>query len=194
MNKGIVDAPLRDVITEILSKKGMSINGLFKELERKGIKIHRLTLTGYLIALRDMGVLKEQDIKPAKVFSIAPSKKRDFYQIIGEKARNISEENASDICLYVLFRIMNRPIFLRELNRAGVGMPRNYRKVVGDERKKALEIVAGAGITVPRNNSAFVPGDESYEEEFNQIVIDLISESYNIRTLAARPVQQKIID
>ncbi len=194
MNKGIVDTPLKDIITEILGKNGLSINGLSKVLSEKGIKMHRLTLTGYLMAMRDMGILKERDIKPAKVFSVAPSKKRDFYQVIGDKARELNEEEAPDICLYILFRLLNRPIFLRELNRAGVGVPRHYRKVVGDERKKALEIVSQAGITVPRNNSAYIPDGAEYEEEFNQIMIELLSETYGIKNLAGKSVQKKIIE
>ncbi len=194
MGKGIVDSPLKDIITDILGKNGLSINGLYKVLVDKGVKIHRLTLTGYLMAMRDLGILKERDIKPAKVFSVAPSKKSDFYQIIGAKARDIDEEKASDICLYTLYRILNRPIFLRELNRAGVGMPRHYRKVVGEERKMALEIVSKAGISVPRNNSAYVPDGAEYSCAFNQIVTDLITEGYGIKNLTAKPVQKKIID
>ncbi len=193
MKKSIVESPMKDVIIEILGKEGMSINALSKALEGKGVKVHRLFLTGYLVAMKDMGMLKEREIKPAKVFSVQPVSKKDIYQIIGEMARRIDEEDASDICLYSLYRIFNRPIFLRELNRAGVGFPRYGKKIVGEERKKSLELLANAGINVPRNNSAYVPLKE-YEGYFNQIVVDLLVEEYSIKNLVNRSVQQKRID
>ncbi len=193
MKKSIVEVPLKDVIIELLGKEGMSINGLSKVLEKKGIKVHRLFLTGYLVAMKDFGILKEREIKPAKVFSVQPVTKKDIYQIIGEKSRRIDEDEASDICLYSLYRMFNRPIFLRELNRAGVGSPRYGKKIVGEERKKALELLANAGITVPRNNSAYIPAKE-YEDEFNQIIIELLIEEYSIKNLVSKSVQQKRID
>ncbi len=193
MGKGLVDAPLKDVIIELLGKDGMSINSLHKLLEGRGVKLHRLFLTGYLIAMKDMGLLRERDIRPAKVFSVAPMEKKDIYQLIGERAKRINEDDASDICLYTLHRIFNRPIFMRELNRAGVGAPRHGKKVVGDERKKALELLANSGITVPRNNSAFIP-EREYNSEFMQIVTELIVDTYGIKGLVSRAVQQKKID
>ncbi len=193
MGKGLVDAPLKDVIIELLGKDGMSINSLHKRLEGKGIKVHRLFLTGYLIAMKDMGILRERDIRPAKVFSVAPAEKKDIYQLVGERAKRISEDEASDICLYTLHRLFNRPIFMRELNRAGVGAPRHGRKVVGEERKRALELLSSAGIAVPRNNSAFVP-DGDYESEFIQILVELLVDTYGIKGLVNKAVQQKKID
>jgi len=193
MGKGIVDVPLKDMIIELLGKEGMSINALSKMLSEKGINVHRLFLTGYLMAMKDLGLLKERDIKPARVFSVVSSRRKDIYQIIGERAKRINEDYASDICLYTLYRIFNRPIFMRELNRAGVGAPRKGKKVVGEERKRALELLANSNITVPRNNSAFIPGEE-YEQEFIQILVDLFVETHGIKNLISRTVQQKKLD
>ena len=193
MKRDIVERPLKDIIIEILGKDGLSIHSLSEKLTEKNIKIHRLVLTGYLRALRDMGILKERDIKPAKVFSIQQSKKKSIYQLIGEKARIINEEKAADICLYSLYRIFNRPIFLRELNRAGVGMPENGIKVVGKDRQEALKILLNAGFDIPRNNSAFIP-KKRYDEEFAIILTELILDSYNIKNLVNKNIQQMRID
>ena len=189
----IVEKPLKDVIIEIVGRDGKSINEVFKVLEEKGIKKHRLILTGYLMALRDMGILKERIIKPAKVYSISTKKKRTIYQIIGEKARKINEEESSDICLYTLYKIFNRPIFMRELENSGVGSPKNAKKVVGVERKKAIQTLQDSGITIPRNNSAYIPGEE-FEDEFIRIMIELIIDSYNLKNLVNKNVQQMKID
>ncbi|MCD6370703.1 MAG: hypothetical protein J7L63_04330, partial [Thermoplasmata archaeon] len=70
MEKGMLGKPLKDIIIELLGKDGRSINSLAKELEKMGIRKHRLILTGYLQAMADMGILRERIIKPAKVFSV----------------------------------------------------------------------------------------------------------------------------
>jgi hypothetical protein len=180
MGKEIVEKPLKDVIIEILGKDGRSINSLSKELEKRGIKKHRLILTGYLQALTDLGLLRERVIKPAKVYSIQPTKKRTIYQIIGEKARDIDDENASDIALYTLYKLFNRPIFMRELEKCNVGIPQHREKVVGEDRKRALEILMQQGFNVPRNNSAYIP-TKDYNEEYIQILWELVVESYNLK-------------
>ena len=193
MKRDIVEKPLKDIIIEILGKDGLSIHSLSEKLKEMNINMHRLVLTGYLRALRDVGILRERDIKPAKVFSVQQPKKKSIYEIIGEKARDINEENAADICLYSFYRIFNRPIFLRELNRAGVGAPENGRKVVGKERQEALKILINAGFDVPRNNSAFVP-TKRYDEEFAMILTDLIVNNYNVKNLVNKNIQQMRID
>ncbi len=192
MDKGIVGKPLKDMIIDILGKEGLSINSLSKVLQGKGVKVHRLFLTGYLTAMKDFGILREREIRPAKVFSVIDSKKEDIYQIIGKKARDIDEEEAPELCLYALYRIFNRPIFVRELNHAGVGVPRQAKKIVGEERKNALNIVLSAGLAIPKNNSAYVP-EKEYRTEFEQIVIELMWDKYNIKNLVSKNIQQKKI-
>ena len=189
MGKEIVEKPLKDVIIEILGKDGRSINDLYKELEKKGIKKHRLILTGYLQAMADMGILRERIIKPAKVYSVQKKKVRSIYEIVGEKAKEIDEENASDIVLFTLYRLFNRPIFMRELEKARVGVPRQKEKVVGEERKKALEILASQGFYVPRNNSAYIPKEE-HMEEYMRIMWELVVEKYDLKNLVSREQMQ----
>ncbi|HXK36693.1 MAG TPA: hypothetical protein VJ553_03880, partial [Candidatus Paceibacterota bacterium] len=65
------DKDMKALVLEILKKDPMSISGVCRELASKGVKLHRLELTGYLKALADMNVLKEKDILPAKVFSLS---------------------------------------------------------------------------------------------------------------------------
>ena len=189
MGKEIVEKPLKDVIIEILGKDGRSINDLSKELEKKGIKKHRLILTGYLQALADMGILKERYIKPAKLYSVQKKRVRSIYEIIGEKAKEIDEEEASDIVLFTLYKLFNRPIFMRELDKARVGVPRHKEKVVGDERKKSLEILVSQGFHVPRNNSAYIP-TEDYMEEYLRIMWELIVEKYELKNFVNREQMQ----
>jgi hypothetical protein len=189
MGKEIVEKPLKDVIIEILGKDGRSINDLSKELEKKGIKKHRLILTGYLQALADMGILKERYIKPAKVYSVQKKRVRSIYEIIGEKAKEIDEEEASDIVLFSLYKLFNRPIFMMELEKARVGVPRHKEKIVGEERKKALEILTSQGFHIPRNNSAYVP-IQDYMEEYLRIIWELVVDKYDLKNLVNKEQMQ----
>jgi len=181
--------PLKDIIIELLGKDGRSINSLSKELEKMGIRKHRLILTGYLQAMADMGILRERIIKPAKVFSVQLNKKRSIYEIIGEKAKNIDEDKASDITLYTLYRLFKRPIFMRELEKCGVGVPYHKEKIYGDERKKALLQLLHEGMNIPKNNSAYQP-TEKYEEEYIQILSELIVEAYDLKNYVNKEKHQ----
>ncbi|MCD6371078.1 MAG: hypothetical protein J7L63_06260 [Thermoplasmata archaeon] len=189
MEKGMLGKPLKDIIIELLGKDGRSINSLSKELEKMGIRKHRLILTGYLQAMADMGILRERIIKPAKVFSVQPNKKRSIYEIIGEKAKDIDEDKASDIALYTLYRLFKRPIFMRELEKCGVGVPYHKEKIYGDERKKALLQLLNEGMNIPKNNSAYQP-TENYEEEYIQILSELLVEAYDLKNYVNKEKHQ----
>ena len=56
------------IIIECLGKDGKSISALSKDLESRGIKMHRLIITGYLRAMTDLGYLKEREIPPSKIY------------------------------------------------------------------------------------------------------------------------------
>src|SRR5512136_510305 len=74
---------LKELVLEVLKKDQMSISGVCRELNSKGVKLHRLELSGYLKALADMNVLKEKDIRPSKVFSPSASRDLNLYELIG---------------------------------------------------------------------------------------------------------------
>ena len=75
---------LRDLVIEVLKKDPTSISGLARELSGRGVKMHRLELTGYLKALADLDILKQKDIKPAKVFSVSGARERSLYEMVGD--------------------------------------------------------------------------------------------------------------
>ena len=67
-----------------------SITGIHKSLEEKGINMHRLVLTGYLNAMVELGILREREIKPARIFSFAANSKHDIYSIVGSISRLVA--------------------------------------------------------------------------------------------------------
>ena len=139
-SKKLIQQPLKDVIISLLKKDGMSIASLCNKLKTVGINIHRLTLTGYLKAMVDVGILSEREIKPAKVYKVQTGKIKNIYDAIGMKSREFDEKSA-DICLYTLHRLFKRPIFKMELEKCAVNKPIKSKRVFGRERAKALEML-----------------------------------------------------
>lgn len=148
---------LKDIIIEAVSSEERSISSIMKFLEDNGNKVHRLVLTGYLSALVDMGVLKEKDLKPSRIFFYEIPPGQDIYRIVGLIARSISEDATGDLCLDMLYFIFGRPIFLRELERCSSDIPRNYRQVHTDERLRYIEMLQKRGIKIPVNNPLIEP-------------------------------------
>lgn len=60
-------------ILELLADKQLSISGLTRELKAGGVDEHRLILTGYLRALRDLNILQEIEVPPSKIYAMPES-------------------------------------------------------------------------------------------------------------------------
>lgn len=184
---------MRRTIYEILSKEGKSISALSKELEKKGFKLHRLVLTGYLKALADLRHLKECEVPPAKLYIPVKSVEKDIYEIIGEKARLIGSGETSDaIILYSLCRLFKRPIFQEELRRAGVTDKPIGRLATQDEKQEAKKILSQAGWKIPDSMKAFVLEDEKYEEAYEEILRMIVLEDYNAQHMVRETTQLKL--
>jgi hypothetical protein len=86
-------------ILELLADKQLSISGLTRELKAGGVDEHRLILTGYLRALRDLEVLQEIEVPPSKIYSMPESSGDSQY---AEPGASVASENAENI--YALIR------------------------------------------------------------------------------------------
>ena len=67
-------------VMELLNGRRLSISGLTRELKAEGIEEHRLVLTGYLRALRDLELLDEVEV-PLRKFILCLKKQRSFCRI-----------------------------------------------------------------------------------------------------------------
>jgi hypothetical protein len=191
MKKDIALKSLKDQILEILADDGMSITSIIKELENKGNKIHRLVLTGYLYALQDMNILREKDIKPSKVFSVASIKEKSIYDIIGTYVAEHPE--SSDVALYILYKLFKRPILKYELDKCDVGRPSYAEKIFGDGRKETLEIFEKLNISIPKNMPAYIP-KKDYDPEFMDILAMIIIQKYSLYPYFSNKTTQLKID
>lgn len=125
-------------VMELLDGRRLSISGLTRELKAEGIEEHRLVLTGYLRALRDLGLLDEVEVPPSKIYAL-PEKSKDPLSEKGRESRPADSSNPEDLYLifrnqllkidldfripvgvYVISRLFERPCFRRELKLVGI--------------------------------------------------------------------------
>lgn len=184
---------LKELVLEILKKEQMSISGVSRELSAKGVKLHRLELTGYLKALADMNVLKEKDIKPAKVFSASATREKSLYELIGEFSAvhaKTSDERATlaAFCLQKLFR---RAVFDMEVRRCGLEGVVDGRRATQEERSEAKAILTRLGYRVPNSDIPTVV-ERDLTQQFLLVLADVVVERFSARAYQRQTTQTKL--
>lgn len=132
-------------LLELLEGRQLSISGLSRELKAGGIDEHRLILTGYLRALRDLNILAEIEVPPSKIYSLpekveeylpekieepSPEKGKerkhsegdseDVYSIFKSQLLKIDLDLRIPVGVYVVSRLFERPCFRKELKLMGI--------------------------------------------------------------------------
>lgn len=187
------DKDMRELVLEILKKDQMSISGVSRELMTKGIKLHRLELTGYLKALADMNVLKSKDIKPAKVFSVSTARDRNLYELIGDScsvyARAPNER--ATLAAYCLQRLFRRAVFDMEVKRCGVEGVVEGRRATQEERSDAKSILSRLGYKVPNSDIPTVV-ESDLSSQFLQVLADVVVARFNAQPYLKHTTQTKL--
>lgn len=152
------DNELRDLILEIFHEKGgVTIAGMVRELESRGVKHHRLTVTGYLHALADTGYLEVRSVPPAKLFTLKPTPKRSLYSVVGDCSRRISSSDtrAVELTVGTLEHILDRPVFLSEITEAGFSRIGNLRQLGKKERSEAVKRLEQCDVPIREGEPLF---------------------------------------
>jgi len=188
-----LDKELKSLILDSLPEDGMSISALSRLLKEKGIKMHRLELSGYLKALSDIGVLRERDVKPSKVFSPLQSKKKSLYDFLGEIVRREEEDEdkRASLALLIMNRLFRRAVFDRELRLCGLTGAPASKRAADKERADAAAVVSKAGIKIGGSDVALVPTG-NFSPVCNRIVVDLLIEMAGLRQLVAETKQKTL--
>jgi hypothetical protein len=156
--------------------------------------MHRLVLTGYLKALTDVGVLREKEIPPAKVYTTSAHRERDIYEIVGEKclALNVKEDQKPQIAIYILQKLFHRPIFFEELKQCGFKeVVEDAEQITGDERREAKAALTKADVHLPYNDPAFLV-NKDYEDVFYEVLSDIMIETFKAKRLVVGTKQLKL--
>ncbi len=187
------DKALKDNIFDILKNDGKSISALSRELETRGISLHRLILTGYLRALTDYNYLREKEVPPAKVYVPVKDKEKNVYEVVGECSRRLSTGAEADLLvLLTLGRLFHRPIFFEELKRAGVRDPPPAHQASSEERQEVKKFLQKAGMKTLESNLAYVHDDPALNDKFDELLSMMICELLGFSNLVRETKQTKL--
>lgn len=173
----VPEESMKELLLSYLKSSETSISGLARRLEEDGYKLHRLLLTGYLRALADLGYVREKDIPPSKVYTIASGREKNLYEMLGEFCRDfeVDERKAAKLAVSVLQRLFRRPIFLREVRECG--FPSGYESLMveQEEREEARKSLMKVGIKIPLSEPAYKVRerrDDRREEILTRMVLE----------------------
>ena len=185
---------LKDLIIKYVKEEERSISSLSRRLEEEGHKMHRLVLTGYLKALTDVGVLREKEIPPAKVYTTSAHREKNIYEAVGEKCRalNFDNDEKAQVAIYTLQKLFHRPIFFEELKQCGFkeGVE-DAEQITGDERREAKAALTKSKVNLPYNDPAYII-KKDYDNIFLDVISDIMIETFRARRLVIGTKQLKL--
>ncbi len=189
----VPEKELKNLIISYVKQEERSISALARELERDGLRMHRLFLTGYLRALADLGIVREKQIPPSKVYTTSVYKEKNLYEAVGDAVRAMTDDDKerSRLAVAVLQHLFRRPVFLRELNECGLGEIVVASRVTGDERTEARKSLFKNGVKVPANDPAYVVGDPD-TEEVQEILAHVLLGKFRAQHLVLDTVQLRL--
>jgi hypothetical protein len=183
---------LRAVILDLVKENGKSISAISRELKSRGFDLHRLILTGYLRAMTDLNVLREREVPPSKIYMLVKGKERNIYEMIGSKAREMFGEERSDaVILFALNMLFRRPVFLDELTKAGTKTPVG-REATKEERQEAKQALTKSGYRIPDSSKAYVSEEESFREDYLELLARILLEAYDASVLVKETKQTRL--
>jgi DNA-binding HxlR family transcriptional regulator len=185
---------LKNLIISYVKREEKSISGLARQLNEDGFPIHRLFLTGYLRAMADLGVVKEKQIPPSKVYTTSAHRERNIYEMVGERCRSaeLSDRERATLAVFVLESLFKRPVFLQELRECGFDEV-SAKSVKGEERAEARMLLLKSGIEIPGNDPAYTSG-EDLEDPASEVLRDLVLDRFDVHHLRVDTKQTKLDD
>lgn len=190
----VPEKTLRNLIISYVKDEERSISGLARKLTEDGYKMHRLFLTGYLRAMSDMGILKEKEIPPSKVYTTSVQREKNIYELVGEKCKSLEivERDRATVALSVLEKLFKRPIFLREIRECGFDDV-VAKRVIGDKRAEARRRLIDNGVEIPGNDPAYTAG-EGFGEPANTIIRELVLDKFAAHHLRLDTKQTRLTE
>lgn len=197
----------------------LSISGITRELKSRNFNEHRLIITGYLRALKDMEYLNEFDLSPSKIYTLktdeanarafAKARKEpqtaDIYSVIGEKLSKMTSSAVKiETAVYIFMTLFDRPCFESELNAAGIDSNQllRYFAASGDnglvfksrEFKKYYDEIP----SVPKNSPAYEIHIEKADPDFLMRAVNLLSavvkDEIDVSELVSKAANKSLLD
>ena len=186
---------LKDLVVSYLRVQERSISALTKQLKQDGYSFHRLFVTGYLKALADVGMLREKDIPPAKVYTTSAHREPNLYELVGSRCREAVKDDADQVRLAVgvLQKLFRRPIFLREIRECGFSAAVDVPQAPREEREEARRGLVKLGLQLPTNEPAYGVPDRKSEVR-DDILYDLIIQRFGMGGMVLETKQTKLTE
>ena len=186
---------LKDLVVSYLRVQERSISSLTKQLKQDGYSFHRLFVTGYLKALADVGMLREKDIPPAKVYTTSAHREPNLYELVGSRCREAVKDEADQVRLAVgvLQKLFRRPIFLREIRECGFSAAVDVPQAPREEREEARRGLVKLGLQLPTNEPAYGLPDRKSEAR-DDILYDLIIQRFGMGGMVLETKQTKLTE
>jgi hypothetical protein len=194
-------------ICRILEKKQLSISGISRELKAEGFDEHRLILTGYLRALRDMNKLNEVEIPPSKIYVCVEGSEtldNDLYSLMSRHVHTLDPDTRFPVAVCILSSIFERPVFREELKMMGINEShiRNYRRslvtvreVTGKDIRDLRRSITR--MSVPDHDPAYETDPDSVTERattmVNSVLIALTKDMSDLSGLVPKTKQVTLI-
>ncbi len=186
---------LKDLVISYLREQERSISGLTKQLETDGYNFHRLFVTGYLKALSDVGMLREKEIPPAKVYTASAHREKNLYELVGARCRDAAADEPAQtrLSVAILQKLFRRPVFLREVRECGFLGAVDASAAPKEEREEARRALTKLGLQIPTNEPAYRV-EERRNDLRDLILCDLVVERFGLSTLVVDTKQMKLTE
>lgn len=195
---------LYEKICGILDGKQLSISAITRELKEEGFNEHRLVLTGYLRALRDLGRLNEVEIPPSKVYTQVDNEDlfEDIYSLTEIHLREFDLDIRVPVGVFTMSALFKRPVFKQELNLVGLNQKhiKKYLEtpdsIVCESTDKNLKKYRTdiSKIDLPLSDPAYeiVDNDENVVILANEMLLEMLKNVVDISGLIPKTKQTKL--
>lgn len=220
---GVLMQEHSDLSVEIydLLKDGrqLSISGITRELKSRDFNEHRLIVTGYLRALKDMDYLNEFDLSPSKIYTLKTDEKNavaftkvkkevktaDIYSLVGDKlSKMTSAATKIETAVYIFMTLFDRPCFESELNAAGIdsnqiaryfnSAAESHLVVKSKDFKKYYDELP----QIPKNSPAYEIHADKLDPDFLMRAVNILStllkDEIDVSALVSKTANKSLLD
>ncbi|MDV0445716.1 hypothetical protein MmiAt1_13100 [Methanimicrococcus sp. At1] len=196
----------------------LSISGITRELKARNFNEHRLIVTGYLRALKDLDCLNEFDLSPSKIYTLKTDDKNpvgflkpqkeagsDIYGLVGDKLSKMTSAPVRiETAVYIFMTLFDRPCFESELNAAGIDSAQlsRYFTVSGDLalvfKSKDFKKYYDELPQIPKNSPAFEIHTDKLDPDFLMRAVNfltaLLKDEIDVSELVSKTANKSLLN